>query len=101
MEGNVRTAIASASGGGGYSSVLINQKCTVRHLLVQCDGTNDPTITIRDNSSASGDPIIPAVAYDASMLGLNGVRDLRIPIDTSLHVVITCAGAAKLFVYYL
>ena len=101
MEGNVRTAIASATGGGGYSSVLINQKCTVRHVLIQTDGTNDPTVTIRDAASASGDPIIPAVSYDAGLLGLNGARDLRIPIDTSVHVVITCAGAAKVFIYYI
>jgi len=96
-----KRAIASATGGSGYSDVLINFPCRITAVLVETDGTNDPTVTIRDNTAASGDAAFPAVTFDASALGLNGARGLDHPMNTAVHVVITCAGAAKLFIYYL
>lgn len=94
-------AIASASGGSGYSSILVNYASDILGILVETDGTNDPTVTVRDNTVASGDAVMPATTFDASALGLNGFTGLRIPCKTAIHVVIVCAGAAKVYIYYM
>ena len=94
-------SVASAAAGAGYASTLINYACRITAILVETDGLNDPTISIYDNTSAAGNTVIPNLSYDASMLGLNGVTNLDVPVNTAVHVVIVCAGAAKVYIYYL
>lgn len=46
--------------------------CFFMGFLLGLDGSNDPTVTIYDNTTNSGNEIIPSNTYDASALGLNG-----------------------------
>ena len=55
------------------SGIARTGSCLLKGLLIGTDGTNDPTVTLFDNTSAAGTEIIPTVTYDASVLGLNGV----------------------------
>ena len=96
-----QTAIASMTGGTAYDAVLITGRCVITGFLVETDGANDPTIDFWDNTAGSGTQAIPSATYDTSVLGINGVMGLNKEISTSLYVKITCASAAKVFVYYL
>lgn len=60
----------SITGNGG--SLIHSGPCFFYGFLLGLDGTNDPTITFYDNTSASGEEIVPTNTYDASLLGLNG-----------------------------
>ena len=58
------------NGSEGHS--ISNIPCFFLGFLLGLDGTNDPTITIYDNTTNTGNQIIPTNTYDASQLGLNG-----------------------------
>jgi hypothetical protein len=65
------------------------------------DGTNDPTITIYDNTAASGTELVPTAAYEADYKGLNGFTcAYGKQFDTGLHIEITCAGTVEVAVDY-
>ena len=85
------------------SGLVYTGSCRLRGFLVGMDGANDPTITIYDNTEASGDETIPTNTYDSSLLGLNGVS---FPGD-GIHCIkgIYCgitlgAGAVEVVIYY-
>lgn len=95
-----KTISFTATGG----SIVINRPCVFYGYIVGMDGTNDPTITIYDNSNAaSGHEPVPTNTYDASVLGVNGAM---LPADgtrcrNGLYCYTTIgAGAVEITIYY-
>jgi len=85
------------------SGIATSDPCNLRGMLIGTDGANDPTITVYDNTAASGDEVVPTATYDSSALGLNGVT---LPGDgarceNGIYVEITlAAGAVEVVIYY-
>lgn len=86
------------------SGIISNGACVVHGFLIGADGTNDPTITLYDNTSATGNEVVPTNTYDASLLGINGVifGEPGIRCETGLYCEITVGGggAVEVTVYY-
>jgi hypothetical protein len=64
-------------------------------LIVNTDGTNDVTITLYDNTSASGTKIISTIIIPTSATNrifVIGFDDDDIQYHTGIYVDITCAG---------
>ena len=85
------------------SGIANSGPCDFRGMLVGTDGANDPTVTVYDNTAASGNEVIPTVTFDAASNGLNGVT---LPgdgarCDTGIYVGITIgAGNVEVVIYY-
>jgi len=97
----IHRAVALANAGGNYAGTLIDHPCIVTSIFIEHDDTNDPTVVFYDNTSAAGDRFLPRASFDASLLGWNGATSLDEPVNTALHLTITCAGTARVFVNYL
>ena len=73
-------------------------------LLVGTDYSNDPIISLYDNTSAAGDEVIPTTKVDASVFGFNGFMpgSIAIPFNVGLYLSLTNlgAGSAEIFIYY-
>ncbi len=84
------------------SAIVHTGPCVFRGLLLGCDGTNDPVITVYNGLDNSGGEIVPTCTYDASALGLNGVTGIEpgIYCDTGLYIEITCAGTVEVVPQY-
>jgi len=65
---NVATEVAQFDGGG----LVHDGPALLFGFLIGTDAVNDPTITVYDNTAASGKEVVPTNTYDASALGLNG-----------------------------
>ena len=87
-------AAATASG------LIYSGPCILHGYLVGTDGTNDPEVTIYDNTAASGNEAIPTCTYDASLLGMNGATGMKVLCKNGLYVEITCAGAVEVTVFF-
>jgi len=62
-------------------------------LIGGTDGSNDVTLTLYDNTVASGKVLVPTHTVDASALGLNGVSlSVGKNFDTGVYVEITTSG---------
>lgn len=85
----------SISGNGG--SLICAGPCFFYGFLLGLDGTNDPSITFYDNTSASGEEIVPTNTYDASILGLNGAM-FPAPkyCQNGVYVYVTQAGTTEI-----
>uniref|UniRef100_A0A6M3KH57 Uncharacterized protein n=1 Tax=viral metagenome TaxID=1070528 RepID=A0A6M3KH57_9ZZZZ len=67
------------------------------------DGTNDPTVSLYDSTTATGTELAPTTTYDSSALGLNGfmIGHGYVECNNGLYVEITLgAGAVEIIVYY-
>jgi hypothetical protein len=82
------------------SGIVYTGRCIFQGFLLGTDGTNDPVVTIYNNTAASGQEVIPTATYDASALGLNGVSGIKQYCDMGLYVEITCAGSVEVVVQY-
>ena len=85
------------------SGAIYTGKCIYYGFRAGLDATNDATITIYDNTAASGTEICPTNTYDASALGLNGevLGDAAaIECDYGIYVDITCSGTCEVVVVY-
>ena len=80
----------------GYSRIIA--------LLIGTDGTNDPVVTVYDDTSnTAGTEAIPTCTYDASALGLNGAifgRDGAIECQVGIYVEISNLGTGEVILYY-
>lgn len=78
-------------------------KCILHGYIIGTDGTNNPTITIYDGTSTSGEEIIPTAEYDAAALGVNGVvlsENASIECKTGIYVSITTSGTCEVVAIY-
>ena len=79
------------------SGIVYSGRCKLHGFLVgDLDGTNDATVTIYDNTAASGNEVIPSFDSDASALGLNGAMfNFGEQMEKGIYVEITCSGTAR------
>ena len=85
------------------TQIVVNRPCRLMGFLIGTDGTNDPTITVYDGTTNSGDEIVPTNTYDASILGLNGfmLDGMGIGAYDGLYCEITCSGVVEVVIYYV
>lgn len=96
-----RTHKASCSGGTPANQLAYTGRCMFQGFLLGTDGTNDPTITIYDNTTNSGRELVPTTTYDASALGLNGAMiPCELEANKGVYAEITCAGACEVVVIF-
>ena len=71
-------------------------------IMVATDGTNNCTISIYDNTSASGTELIPTWVAVTNSANRAQYFSLPTPVrfGTGIYVDITCAGTAGYTVYY-
>jgi len=71
-------------------------------MLIGTDGSNDPTITVYDNTAASGNEVIPTVTYNSGINGLNGVTlpGAGVRCENGIYIAITCSGNVEVTIYY-
>ena len=83
------------------SGVIITGESHFFGFTLGTDGINDPTVTLYDNTAASGDEIVPTTTYDASALGLNGML-LGNPLycANGIYVELSAAGTKEIVIYY-
>ena len=100
-----RSNVASCAGGtpDTNSAVIHNGPCKFGGFTIYDDGTNKPTITIYDNTTNSGREVAPAYTYPVGY-GLNGYVGPNDPggeeCNNGLYVLISCAGAVKVKVFF-
>lgn len=82
------------------SGVVRTGSCIFQGLLIGTDGVNDPTVTLYNNTAASGDEVVPTATYDASALGLNGLTGVNVWCDKGLYVEIACSGDVVVVIFY-
>ena len=83
--------------------VAIYGPCDILGIYIGgMDGTNDSTVSFYDNTSGSGDEVIPTATYDASALGLNGVTCPQdgIPCQNGLYIDITSSGTTEVIIIF-
>ena len=66
------------------------------------DGSNDPTVTVYDNVSATGSTLIPATTYDAVYYGNQGfMPGFPIVMNTGIHLVVSIgAGSCNIVIFH-
>ena len=85
---------------GAVTGMLVPGKSKLFGFVVATDGVNNPTITMHDNTAASGTILFPATEFDASALGINGMMlPEPVALSNGIYVTITTAGAASVTVY--
>lgn len=85
------------------SDVVYTGRCKLYGILIGTDGTNDPTVTVFDNTSAAGNEVIPTVTYDASLQGLSGATmpGEGILCKNGIYVEISVGGGGSVEVVIL
>lgn len=63
--------------------------CIFHGFLIGCDGVTDPVITVFNNTSASGQEVVPTTTFDGSALGLSGVTGQNKLCSIGLYIQIT------------
>jgi hypothetical protein len=82
------------------SGIVHTGPCVFQGFLMGTDGINDPTVTIYNNTAASGEEVVPTCTYDAAAYGLNGVTGLNQYCDKGLYIEIAGAGAVEIVVQH-
>lgn len=74
---------------------------TFHGFIIKCDGTNDVTINIYDNTSAAGAKLIPADLIFEGTIKLNAISfSPGAFFDNGIYVEITCVGTTEVKVLY-
>ena len=83
------------------TGAVSSNACVISGMLIGTDGSNDPVVTVYDNTTNTNE-VIPTTTYDASVLGLNGVTLPKdgVKCQTGIYVEITCAGSVEVLIYY-
>lgn len=61
-------------------------------LIGGMDDTNDPQITVYNNTAGSGTPIVPTTPLDASVKGFNGFTKGEIKFTIGCYILVEAAG---------
>ena len=91
-----KTAPAAAS------ALAVNGRSVFYGIAVQPDGTNNVTLTLYDNTVASGtNYIIPSSIVINAGVGLATISDDDgLPVTNGIYVEVTTSGACSYQVYY-
>lgn len=84
------------------TGLAVKGPCNLCGMLVGgTDGVNDPTVTIYNNTEASGVEVMPTCDFDAATDGLNGfMPGFMIHCNLGIYVEITCLGTVEVVIYY-
>lgn len=70
-------------------------------LIVKCDGVNDVTLNVYDNTAASGTQLIPTDSIFDGTVRLAAISlSPGVYYNTGVYVEITCAGTTEVMVLY-
>jgi len=70
-------------------------------LIIKCDGTNDVTLNVYDNTAASGTQLIPTNSVFEGTVRLAAISFAPgIYYNTGVYLEITCAGTCEIMVQY-
>lgn len=86
----------SASGGAGIATTVFSGQIKFYGFLLGMDGTNPQTVTVYDNTEASGNEPVPTNEYDATLKMLNGAMmpgDDGVHMQNGIHLVVEGSGA--------
>lgn len=85
------------------SQIVCSGPCLFWGILIGTDGVNNPTVTVYDNTTNSGDEVAPTCEYDATLKGVNGFvlpdSEARY-CENGLYIEITCAGTVEVSVLW-
>ena len=91
----------SVADGLTASGQAITGSGTFHGFIIKCDGTNDVTVNVYDNTSAAGTQLIPDDSVFDGTIKLNAVSfSPGVFFDTGIYVEITCAGAVEVKALY-
>jgi len=83
------------------SGLAVNSQCAFYGIMVRTDGSNNATVTVYDNTSGAGAPLLPD-----SIVVLGSARHTKIWLDkpivaqNGVFISVTCAGTFSWQVYY-
>jgi len=70
-------------------------------FLIKCDGTNDVTVNVYDNTSAAGTQLIPDDSSFDGTIKLNGVNfSPPVRFDNGIYIEITSSGTTEIKAFY-
>lgn len=74
---------------------------TFHGFIIKCDGTNDVTINVYDNTSAAGIKLMPTDSIFDGTIKLNALSfNPGVFFDNGIYIEITCAGATEIKILY-
>ena len=84
------------------SNVIFDSPTFIYGIFISTDGVNSPTFAFYDNTSSSGNQIIPPVIIKASPRNRATQIWFELPIRVynGLFVNVTCSGLVKFMIYY-
>jgi len=89
------------SGGKAASALIVTGSGVFHGLIVKCDGTNDVTVNVYDNTAASGTQLIPTDSVFDGTIKLNSFSaSPGIWFATGLYLKIVCSGTTEIMVLY-
>ena len=83
-------------------AAAVSGRCNLHGLWFATDGTNAVTVNIYDNTTATGNTIIPESIISTTSAGQIAVMDFNPPLlmENGVYVDITTAGTVTFKVYY-
>jgi len=78
------------------SGIALNGSGQFHGFAIKCDGTNDVTVNVFDNTSAAGTKLIPTDSVFDGTVKLNAWNDNPpISVDTGIYIEIAVAGGGS------
>jgi hypothetical protein len=89
------------SSGLTASGIAITGQGRFHGIMLKCDGSNDVTINVYDNTAASGTKLIPTSSVFDGTVRLMAISfSPGVFYDTGIYIEITCAGATEIMAFY-
>lgn len=92
------TSISSGALASGSTTTLFNGHNFLNSIVVTTDGTNAATVTVYDNTAASG-KVIAVITVPGASLGVSFVPNFALKVDIGLTVVVAGTGATAYIGY--
>jgi len=91
----------SISTGLSASGIAVTGSGRFHGLIIKCDGTNDVTVNVYDNTAASGTQLIPTDSVFDGTIRLNSISiSPGVEYSTGLYIKIAGSGTTEIMVFY-
>lgn len=91
---------AVQSGEQTADALIVEDEGFFYGIIVTTDGTNDVTVAIYDNNTASGTKLIPDVVCAGGTRYHLILFEHPVPFDNGIYVDVTTLGTTSYMVYY-